>query len=74
MILTITFIPFGLTATPDNLVEADNGDCIQYEASTKTILINCKSANLTDLYTSVDNPKILDKDQPKYGFLMQMSG
>ena len=54
---------------PYSFVEANREDCIKYNTSTNTILINCKSANLTDLYTSLDNPTILDKESAKKWFL-----
>jgi hypothetical protein len=69
MILIVTSILFGLIAMPYNFVESDKGDCIKYKASTNTILISCNSVNLTDLHTSLDNPRILDKESAKIWFL-----
>jgi parallel beta-helix repeat protein len=69
MILIISPIPLGLMVMPYNIVEADKGDCIKYNASTNTIQISCKSVNLTDLYTSLDNPRILDKEPAGVWFL-----
>ena len=70
MILIITSVSFGTMAIPHNLVDGNKEDfCIQYKASINTILINCKSANLTDLYAALDSPKILKKESTGIWFL-----
>jgi len=40
-------------------------DCIQYDASTLTISITCKSSNLTDIFNTIEDTNILSKTGPK---------
>jgi mannuronan 5-epimerase len=48
-----------------NSVDASTGqrDCIHYLPSEKIVVIDCKSTNLTDIYTTLNNSAILDREK-----------
>ena len=64
MIPIILFGPGGITGLLSNTVEgtlnSGQNQCIEYDSIQKLIQILCDSVHLTDIYTSLKNPSILD--------------
>ena len=53
---------FNIYAQEEKEASSLSIDCVKYDSKEKTITITCHSANLTDVYSQLRNPEILDKE------------
>ena len=53
---------FNIFAQEDEEESSLSIDCVKYDPIEKTITITCHSANLSDVYSQLRNPEILDKE------------
>lgn len=64
IIYVVSCIPVELLKLAKNVDASTSArDCIHYLPSEKVVVIDCKSGNLRDIYTTLNNSVILDKEK-----------